>query len=392
MRTEDGYIISQCLNGDHDAFGLLVDKYKAGVYALAYSRLRNFHDAEDIAQEAFIKAYKKLHTLRQWDSFAGWLYRIVTNLCTKWLKENIIRPDNEYVEEKPSNIYDIYSMESYQMEQVSDSIREAISSLSEEHREVIMLHYFGGMTSYEISQFLGISSSAIRRRLLRARMELKEELLDTISETFEKRKLPSIFTLRVLEITKHIRIQPMPREFLTHLGSSLLGILTLAILGTCTNLMIVREPYNVSAVPELSGVAGTGEIPVHAIDKSMIPSGGGASISNGNSARFSPQENNVLSILPSEIQTLWSKYPENPILIPGPQEWDSQLVGGPDILYDGKGYKMWYSGYDGKYWRVGYATSSDGITWDKHPNPALDVGSGTILDGILYPIEFPEKS
>jgi hypothetical protein len=58
VRTEDGYIIYRCLNGDQTAFGFLVDKYKAGVYASAYERLHNFHDAEDIAQEAFFKAYR----------------------------------------------------------------------------------------------------------------------------------------------------------------------------------------------------------------------------------------------------------------------------------------------------------------------------------------------
>ena len=69
MRTADGYIISKCLNGDSAAFGLLVDKYKGSVYALAYSKLRNFHDAEDVTQEVFIKAYRKLRTLKQYDSF-----------------------------------------------------------------------------------------------------------------------------------------------------------------------------------------------------------------------------------------------------------------------------------------------------------------------------------
>ena len=67
MRTEDGYIVHKCLNGDSAAFGLLVDKYKAGVYALAYSKLRDFRDAEDVAQEVFIRAYQKLRTLKQWD-------------------------------------------------------------------------------------------------------------------------------------------------------------------------------------------------------------------------------------------------------------------------------------------------------------------------------------
>jgi hypothetical protein len=79
VRTEDGYIIYKCLNGDSSAFGFLVDKYKAGVYAVAYERLHNFHDAEDIAQEVFLKAYRNLRNLRHWDSFASWLYRITLN-------------------------------------------------------------------------------------------------------------------------------------------------------------------------------------------------------------------------------------------------------------------------------------------------------------------------
>ena len=81
MRTEDGYIIHKCLNGDKAAFGLLVDKYKASIYALAYSKLGNFHDAEDVTQEAFVKAYQKLRTLRRWDSFLAWLYSITSNIC-----------------------------------------------------------------------------------------------------------------------------------------------------------------------------------------------------------------------------------------------------------------------------------------------------------------------
>jgi RNA polymerase sigma-70 factor (ECF subfamily) len=73
MRTEDGYIVSECLNGDKSAFALLVDKYKAAVFAIAYSKLLNFHDAEDIAQEVFIKAFQKLGMLKNYDKFIVWL-------------------------------------------------------------------------------------------------------------------------------------------------------------------------------------------------------------------------------------------------------------------------------------------------------------------------------
>ncbi len=73
MRTGDGHIVRECLDGDSASFGLLVDKYKASIYALAYSRLHSFHDAEDVTQDVFLKAYENLRSLRRWDSFLVWL-------------------------------------------------------------------------------------------------------------------------------------------------------------------------------------------------------------------------------------------------------------------------------------------------------------------------------
>ena len=72
VRTEDGYIVSKCLNGESEALGLLVDKYKESIYAFVYAKLRdrgsrNFQDAQDVTQEVFIKAYKKLRSLRRTD-------------------------------------------------------------------------------------------------------------------------------------------------------------------------------------------------------------------------------------------------------------------------------------------------------------------------------------
>ena len=91
VRTEDGHIVNQCLNGDSATFGLLVDKYKEGIYALAYSKLGNFHDAEDVAQEAFTKAYQKLRTLKRWDRFLAWLCSITINLFKDWIRPRFCR-------------------------------------------------------------------------------------------------------------------------------------------------------------------------------------------------------------------------------------------------------------------------------------------------------------
>ncbi len=145
MKTEDGYIIYKCLNGDSEAFGFLVDKYRAAVYAFAYTRLYNFHDAEDVAQEVFLKAYKNLRTLRRWDSFASWLYRITANLCKNWLRAQSRRPDGDFAEDQDPAKLEVTSEDSYRQELVYESVREALNSLPEMYSQALTLHYFGGM-------------------------------------------------------------------------------------------------------------------------------------------------------------------------------------------------------------------------------------------------------
>ncbi len=102
MRTEDGYIIGRCLNGEKAAFGFLVDKYREAVYALAYSKIRNFHDAEDITQEVFVKAYKNLRTLRRWDNIMAWLHSITLNHCKNWIRKQSQSTESEQIEDKCS--------------------------------------------------------------------------------------------------------------------------------------------------------------------------------------------------------------------------------------------------------------------------------------------------
>jgi RNA polymerase sigma factor (sigma-70 family) len=117
VRTEDGRIIQRCLNGEPEAFGLLVDKYKAGIYAFVYAKLRDFHDAQDVTQEVFIKAYRDLRSLRQWESFVFWLYRIASSHCGKWLRARSRRPDQEFIEDQAPKTLEDRSIDSYRQNQ-----------------------------------------------------------------------------------------------------------------------------------------------------------------------------------------------------------------------------------------------------------------------------------
>jgi RNA polymerase sigma factor (sigma-70 family) len=278
MRSEDGNIIHECLNGDSASFGLLVDKYKASIYALAYSRLRNFHDAEDVTQEVFIKAYKNLHTLRRWDSFLVWLRSMTVNLCRDKIKTFSRRPDKEYIEDHVVDDLEKSFLEAYQKDQWLVSHEEALNlldkaleSLPETYRQILTLHYLGGMNGEQISQFLSISHSNVRQRLSRAREQLREEMIAMMNQTFQQQKLSASFTFRIVELVKKIKINPISEAKGLPWGLSLGAGLILAVL-----MLGQHIPLNLPDIamglpmPSEMKVLKVGEIPVEAVKISTI--------------------------------------------------------------------------------------------------------------------------
>jgi RNA polymerase sigma factor (sigma-70 family) len=272
MRTEDGHLISKCLNGEPEAFGVLVDKYKAGIYAFTFSRLRNFHDAEDVTQDVFIKAYQNLSKLRRWDSFAVWVYTIASNLCSKWKRSKSRRPDREFIEDQDEDALENPSLDAYRMDIISNSLHDALDSLPEIYQEALTLHYLGGMSTDDIAKSLGASPTTIRQRLVRARAQLKEEMLVMMSRTFEQQRLKAIFTFRIVEMVKHIRIQPIPLAKGLPWGLSLATGIIVAFLsfGTHLNSLSTIGAFMGSPLPGETKVLKTGEIPVDVLKASNI--------------------------------------------------------------------------------------------------------------------------
>ena len=206
------------------AFGLLVDKYKSSVYALAYTKLRNFHDAEDITQEVFLKAYQKLSTLKRWDNFLAWLFSITVNSCKDFLKSSARRPDQDYIEDQSTTLWNAPSIDVYRSESAAASIREAIDELPEIYRQTLTLYYLGGLNSTEIARFLGTSANTVNQRLMRARTKLKEEMIAMMDTTFAEKKLQSSFTFRIVEAIKSTKVQPVStKPLLPFIGSATVG-------------------------------------------------------------------------------------------------------------------------------------------------------------------------
>ena len=280
MRTEDGDIIHKCLTGDTAAFGLLVDKYKASVYALAYAKLGNFHDAQDITQEVFLKAYQKLRTLKHWDKFLSWLYAITSNMCKDFLRAKAKRPDSEYIADQDTARLERRSLASYHEDEVYQSLHETLAMLPEIHRQVLTLHYLGGMSCREIGQFLGVSPHAIAMRLNRARSKLKKEMLTLMDTHFAQQKLNPAFTFNIVEVIKRTRIQPNPQTPLIPVGFAALSLLALTLL--CLTVPFDQFPAigNMVGTPISSEteVTEVGEIPVAEVvlaETAIVSSGDG---------------------------------------------------------------------------------------------------------------------
>lgn len=176
--------IRQVKNGDQNAFSEIVELYKDKVYILCYRMLGNSHEAEDIAQEAFIRAYMNIDSYNIDKKFSTWLYRIATNLSIDRIRKK--KPDFYLdAEVKGTEGLTMYSqvasdtplpedeVESLELQQ---SVQEEILKLPEKYRAVIVLKYIEELSLKEISDILGLPISTIKTRIHRGREALRKQL------------------------------------------------------------------------------------------------------------------------------------------------------------------------------------------------------------------------
>ena len=175
----DNEIISKVLNGDHQAYAGLVNRYQNYVFTLTLRMVKNREDAEEVAQDVFIKAYKYLADFRGASKFTTWLYTIVNNTCISFLRKkklDIHSLDNEKVFEAADSIDS--GMRANMVEQKSKMVmvNDAIGLLSPDDAQIITLFYKAEQSLEETAQVLGIETNAAKVRLHRARTRLKEKM------------------------------------------------------------------------------------------------------------------------------------------------------------------------------------------------------------------------
>ncbi|MDQ0999834.1 RNA polymerase sigma-70 factor (ECF subfamily) [Neobacillus niacini] len=176
--------IKQVIKGDQDAFADIVEIYSNSIYQLGYRMLGNRHEAEDIAQEAFIRAYVNIKSFNQDLKFSTWLFRIATNLCIDRIRKK--KPDyhldaevsgtdgltmySQLASDSPLPENELESLE------LQESVQKEILKLPEKYRSVIVLKYIEELSLNEISEILDLPLGTVKTRIHRGREALRQQL------------------------------------------------------------------------------------------------------------------------------------------------------------------------------------------------------------------------
>ena len=258
MKNEDAQLINRFLTGDESAFAILVKKHQKRVHALAWRKVGDFHTAEELTQDTFLKVYQKLGTLKNPNQFAGWLYVITDRVCTAWYRKQ--KPQMESLETISEEEIDGLAYRSYEDEQRENAsveyrrgfIKNLLEQLPESERTVVTLHYLGEMTCKAISEFLGVSPNTVKSRLQRARNRLKEQE-NMIRETLGSVQLPANFTENIMRQTAEIKpaAPTSSKPLVPWAVSAATAIFIFLIMGVGSQYLArFQTPYNVNAQSE----------------------------------------------------------------------------------------------------------------------------------------------
>ena len=170
-------LISRARGGDREAFGALVEQYRDNVYRLAYRMCGNAYDADEAAQEAFVAAWRALPNFRGDAKFSTWLYRLTSNAAI-----DVMRREKRHQTVGDGEMMELADdadspQETVERTEQQEAVQKALSTLSEEYREVLLLRYMEELDYAEIAEVLQLPSGTVKSRINRAKAALKAALL-----------------------------------------------------------------------------------------------------------------------------------------------------------------------------------------------------------------------
>ena len=180
--TDEAKLVARSLRQDHDAFGQLVERYATVIVNLAYRMVGDRTEAEDLAQETFVAAFKALPTFRAESKFSTWLYRIAANKCKDWLR--VKRPGQSVRDVDVEEVLDDRVVEErtperlMSQQQVAAQLDRAIQRLPPLYREAFVLKHIEGLSYEEMQEILNVNADTLKMRVYKGRLQLSRELVE----------------------------------------------------------------------------------------------------------------------------------------------------------------------------------------------------------------------
>ncbi len=181
-----------------EAFGAIVTRYQNAVFGVALSRLRNFHDAEDLIQTTFVEAFNRLDRLKDATNLGPWLRTIAINRCINFLKRRNRIVDFETIEEPVSETPSPQA--ELEKAELRREVLDAIGRLSKAQRETVTLYYIGEYTLAEVAAIQEVPLGTVKRRLHEARIQLKKDMFEMVEEVLKNNAPDEALANRVFQL------------------------------------------------------------------------------------------------------------------------------------------------------------------------------------------------
>lgn len=195
----DADLLTQCLHGERNAFGQLVARYQSLVCAQAYAICGDFARSEDVAQEAFISAWRQLRDLRDYSKFKGWLCGIARHLALRAAERR--QREAEVAAQAGAEAGTKSDPHDEMISREEESIVwGAMETLPEAYRTVLTLYYREGNSAFEVAKALDLTEDAVKQRLTRGRAMLKQQVAGVVENALHRSRPTAAFTLAVLAL------------------------------------------------------------------------------------------------------------------------------------------------------------------------------------------------